>query len=465
MNIKKLSEKTPLTSMSNVTDVLVMMDNGQIEHATLDAFRAGTGSDQSVSLLQNAFYTEPNNAAAAGSKYITVGGNDEVRKAWCDNQIPILLDPKTGYYCRLNESDMRFTADGVQVFDGSAVTSAFANAEWMGIIPAYHQLVKDELISGVTHNRVWAGFNELGGSKQIAQQCVGMFKAYIASSKMHSRPGVQPSANFTVYNGWQNAQNTDPKCGLAGIQFRTYLMQLLNAKYGYRSSQEVTASGGSLVYGVGLDGTESTATGESVGDVGFSRQSSIKTGATLAGGKRHGNAAVTDTQGNTCHSVIMGVFENPWGQYWEFVGDLCSLASDEANGNRVIHMLENTMPKSGSSFITAPKLADFAHIQHEILTRASAGDKTFVNAANNIYQALPIGSGSGIDDGDYMWYAATGQVWIWGGDSGFGARCGLGSSRSNYAWTFSYSNVSARLAYFGDLHETTSDHLKTLLAS
>ena len=37
-------------------------------------------------------------------------------------------------------------------------------------------------------------------------------------------------------------------------------------------------------------------------------------------------------------------------------------------------------------------------------------------------------------------------LWLWGGNSHSGARCGLVFSTSNDAWTYSYSSISARLA-------------------
>ena len=57
------------------------------------------------------------------------------------------------------------------------------------------------------------------------------------------------------------------------------------------------------------------------------------------------------------------------------------------------------------------------------------------------------------------------QLWVGGGDSNFGASCGLAFAGSSNAWSFAHANFSARLDYHGDLKEVTSAELKRLLAS
>lgn len=450
---KKLIDKA-VVSVVNDTDNIFINQGNSVKQVSYDTLKTDILRDINPANDNTAFYIEPNNASSKGSSQIDYGGSETVRAEFIDNQIPILLDPQTGYYCELDASDSRYTADGTQVWDGSAITSGFEKAEWMGIIPKYYQFIEDVEVSNVTHSRVWTSFNPLVGGIQIPQQCVGMFKAGLLSSKLRSIPGVVPANSAPIYTFWNYAQNNNKNCGLAGIQFRTYLMHLLNARYGYRDCQGALDSSGTTVYGVGLDGSENTTSSTSDG---FARQKSIKTGGTLSLGNAHGNVAETDSAGGTCHSVRMGCFENPWGQYWEFVGDLCSLASDSEN--RVVHMLENAMVTG------TPTLESFTNIKHEILTRASAGDKTIVDAANQVFQILPQGALSGVDDKDGIWYNATGQVWIWGGRSDDGSACGLGCSYSTNAWSYSNSHVSARLAYFGALKKTTSAHLKELLAS
>ena len=71
---------------------------------------------------------------------------------------------------------------------------------------------------------------------------------------------------------------------------------------------------------------------------------------------------------------------------------------------------------------------------------------------------------AGISYGDYFWYADSGQLWLFGGDSASGSDCGLAYAASGDAWSLSHSRISARLAYYGDVNKVSSAHLAELLA-
>ena len=72
---------------------------------------------------------------------------------------------------------------------------------------------------------------------------------------------------------------------------------------------------------------------------------------------------------------------------------------------------------------------------------------------------IPKASASGITYNDNYWYGASGQLWIFGGDSNNGALCGLAFASSDDAWSASYSGVSARLAYYGTVKRVTPTEL------
>jgi hypothetical protein len=130
-------------------------------------------------------------------------------------------------------------------------------------------------------------------------------------------------------------------------------------------------------------------------------------------------------------------------------GDLCSV------GNDVYHWDANFVP-SGT-----PTADTFNNIDHVKLTR-KAGDG--FDAKVNIVSAqegqglypIPIENASGITYGDYYWYNASGQLWLFGGDSSYGSNCGLAAASSDAAWSSSYSSISARLAYYGKVTQVAS---------
>ena len=55
-------------------------------------------------------------------------------------------------------------------------------------------------------------------------------------------------------------------------------------------------------------------------------------------------------------------------------------------------------------------------------------------------------------------------MWLFGGDSRSGADCGLASAHSDDAWSYSHANISARLAYYGEVNKVSAARLAELLA-
>ena len=115
-----------------------------------------------------------------------------------------------------------------------------------------------------------------------------------------------------------------------------------------------------------------------------------------------------------------------------------------------------------------PTAASFDHIDHVVLQRATSDNVTQMNMiaseqGRGCYM-IPKGSVSGISYGDYYWYAEAGQLWMFGGASFDGAYCGLASAHSLYAWSDSNSNISARLAYYGEVNKVSAARLAELLA-
>jgi len=52
---------------------------------------------------------------------------------------------------------------------------------------------------------------------------------------------------------------------------------------------------------------------------------------------------------------------------------------------------------------------------------------------------------------DYHYANNTGQVVFWGGRASYGATAGLGYATSDSGWSYSYSGLGSRLAYYGKL--------------
>ena len=447
---KKVTDK-PLVSQMSDTDSVLGVFGGKMSRMSIPDFRSNLNENDNMVLNELAFYIDVNSPSSLGSTRVDVGGNMHMRAMWEAAHVDILMD-KNGNYCELNPNDCRYTADGEAVVDigTNAILDKWKNCDMMKIIPLTYGHIQTVQIGASTLHRLWLSLVPLPNGYIIPQQVVGKFKAGNVSGAMRSLPNMTPDNSKSI-NAFRNcAQTRSKNHGLANLDFRNALLFYMMSKYGYRDSQNCKGGDGTLVWGVGLDGTESTGSDK------FADQRYIKTGHTLSLGKHDGKVAVADNNGTTVHGVNVNGFENPWGQYWEMVQGICSVGSD------VYHWRSNVMPTG------TPTAASFDHIDHVVLQRATSNGVTQMNMiaseqGQGCYMT-PKGSVGGISYGDNYWYNAAGQLWLFGGASVEGARCGLTAEDSGYAWARSHALFSARLAYYGDINKVSSARLAELAA-
>lgn len=447
---KKVTDK-PLVSQMSDTDSVLGVFGGKMSRMSIPDFRSHLNDNDNQVLNDLAFYIDVNSASASGSTRVDVGGNMHMRAIWEAAHVDILMD-KNGNYCELNPNDCRYTAEGEAVVDltNNAILAKWQNCDMMKIIPLTYGHIQTVQIGATTRQRLWLSLVPLPNGYIIPQQVVGKFKAGNVSGAMRSLPNMTPDNSKTINAFWNCAQTRSKSHGLANLDFRNALLFYMMSKYGYRDSQNCKGGDGTQVWGVGLDGTESTGSDK------FTDQRYIKTGHTLSLGKHDGKVAVADNNGTTVHGVNVNGFENPWGQYWEMVQGICSVGSD------VYHWRSNVMPTG------TPTAASFDHIDHVVLQRATSDGVTQMNMiaseqGQGCYM-IPKASASGISYGDNYWYNAAGQLWLFGGYSPHGAACGLAVATSHLAWSYSSAYLSARLAYYGDINKVSSARLAELAA-
>lgn len=454
----KITEQGITTSLHE-SDYVMVVAGGSLKRITLSNLRAMMEENQQQFLDENAFYIEENTASSKGSTKCDTGGSSLMRQIWLSKITGILMSPD-GHYTRLNPKDHRYTADGDRVVKDGAVVAAYQNADWFGMLDGgYWNYIQEVVISGVKHLRHHISLTPLPGGWYTKNVPVGMFKCVVQNGQLRSIPFVVPSGNLTVYGFFGKAQARSLNHGVAGEPFHNLLLLYMMAKYGQRDIQNLTAKDGTKIFGPGLDGTEKSASSTLSND--FARQKDIKTGACLALGYNDGNVAVKDADNYTCHSVNVGVWENPYGQYWEMDGHLCSV------GNDVFQWDSNYMPN-----IEKPTVDTFAAVECRKLTRISSTtytsthEITLVTSADAQYMSyVPTVVKSGISYGDAYSYSANGQLWLCGGSSSYGSDCGLARANSNDRWAASTSSYSARLDFHGEIKEVTSAELKKILAN
>ena len=448
---KKLKDKAAVTTMTDA-DYIYGCFGGATGKMPISDFRTHLNDDDKQVLNTIAFYIDINTAYKTPEK-VEVGGNlNMVDTLWGQRQ-NVLMNAN-GEYIKLNRNDSRYTADGELVIDEATgqVVSKWAHCDFMMVLPEYYGRVLTVTSGSSTKNLLYLSPMPLPGGFAIPQQVVGVFKATNVGSAMRSLPGYVSDNSKTINAFWNVAQARSKNHGLANMDFRNWLLWYMMSTYGYRDSQGCKTADGTLVWGVGLDGTENTS-GSTASS--WERQNGIKQGAALSLGIYDGKVAVTDSAGGTAHSVNVAGFENPWGQRWEMVQGLCSV------GNDVYCWRSNWLPTG------TPTAASFTNVDHVKLAR-NAGDtnqpimNVVTDKKNQGFYMIPKASGSGLNYNDYFWYNASGQLWFFGGGSDYGSQCGLASALSGHAWSLSAAVISARLAFYGTIKEVTKTKLATV---
>ena len=452
----------PNKKLINVDQVSQMVDSdfvfgvfgGKTQKMAVGDFRTHLNDDDKQILNEIAFSLDINSPGPSDTK-VTVGGNLNMRDMLFSQRKSVLMDAN-GNYCELNPNDSRYTIDGTYILGSNGLLlSPWNKCDMMIIIPEYYGRVATITVGSTQKQLLYLSPMPLPGGFTIPQQVVGMYKSTLVDSAMRSLPGYVSDNNKTINAFWNVAQARSKNHGLANMDFRNWLLWYMMGMYGYRDSQGCKTADGTLVWGVGLDGTENT-TGSS--SDGFARQQSIKHGACLSLGINDGKSEVTDSAGGTCHSVNVAGFENPWGQRWEMVQGLCSMT----DSNYVYCWRHNWLPTG------TPTAATFANVDCVKLTRKTSGGLGVMNIVtdkqNQGVYMIPKASGSNLVYNDHYWYSASGQLWFFGGSSSYGSSCGLAFSASDLACSHATASISARLAYYGDTKKVTPTELRRLVS-
>lgn len=454
---KDLATSTPVETMKS-SDSVMIEQGGGIRRITLQKLMKAAGSTN-ANLESYAFYMDVNIQSSKGSNRIDVGGSDMMRQLWLSDFKAGLMD-KDGHVALLNDNDFRYTADGVKVLDitrdatnktiSYSIAAGFESAQWVGIGPDAWEYA-DPNVPG----RVWHSLLPIPGGRYIGRVVAGMFKINLSGGKAYSKPGVTTLGDGqNVMSFFNYAQAYGKSWGLAGRnKFGKMLLFYMFAKYGWRDAQNCSTSDGTKVWGVGLDGTETTTTSD--GWTKFLKQRVILTGATLNLGMSDGNSVVWDGDGNVCHSVKVGPWENPWGQEWEDDGHACSVGS-------TVYVWDGLFMPTGT-----PTADTFAGVAHYTFQRAAGDcDGWDVSIDANAQRVVMYpAKASGISYGDHYWYNNGGQLWRAGGSSADGSNCGLGCSTSCDVWSYSGSYASARLEFIGKPVVVSTARLKEYLAA
>lgn len=316
--------------------------------------------------------------------------------------------------------------------DGTALNESLGHV--MVYAPRLYFLVKNDEVAGIPY--LWMSMLPIGGH-YIEAPCIGAYKGSMSGSALVSRSGVAPAGSKTINAFWNAAQVNGKEWGLINYDHRKFMIMILLSEYGNPNAQGMV--------GNGLTGTNNSSD--------YTTALSFPCGNTKSLGDSFGSIAHEYTMSNgtqttgACDVSIMGI-ENPYAQQWEMVqGMYCGSANNSGQNGTEIFIYEGNRMPSASELATHPS-GDYRQLTRPTTSGYIA---QMILGEHFDVMAKSLAGGGTSYWCDYSYNNNTGQLVLWGAYANYGASAGLGSAASNYAWSFSYSSIGSRLAYYGEL--------------
>jgi hypothetical protein len=218
---------------------------------------------------------------------------------------------------------------------------------------------------------------------------------------------------------WAAAQLLGTEWGLANYGFHCLINALYQARYGNLNSQATIGAG------------FQHSSWEACRDVPMGLLKSLGDGS--------GNVYYTDATIGDQYPVKLFGFEDLWGKLWEFRPGIRFEMRDDVRYAVVYSGNQVSNSATGREFVCSVQSASGAYVKGMEL-----GDYWDMIAQN----VTGGGASTYYCDG---YYAATGgQLLNVGGYAYYGALCGLSFADSYDAFSYSASNLGARLAFYGE---------------
>ena len=185
------------------------------------------------------------------------------------------------------------------------------------------------------------------------------------------------------------------------------------------------------------------------------------TGGTKALGNRDGKAAVNNDAGY--YSTNFLGLEDCYYSKWEFVQGINIL-----KGKYVVYD-GGSFPDKDVAELEAAGATNIRVVGYEPNPAATDGYNGWTKAvAQGKYgDVVPTAHGGSETTyySDYSWFNPTGnRIFLRSGDSGYGSRCGVFLARATNASSYSWTDIGARLAFYGKIVVVDSDTFKKMQA-
>ena len=309
------------------------------------------------------------------------------------------------YAAKLDPSNWDYFADGTKVDDA-------AKYDTMVRVPDCHFKAEGKTMQ-------FGGlFPIAGGHKFDSPNWVGAYEMFVDSSGVgHSRPGVAPSHSKTMTEFWNCAQKLGSNFGLANYGFQCLIEALFQVSFGNLNSQAVIGSG-------------------------FQSQSwdacrDVPMGKCISLGDGSGKVLYNDATIGNQYPVKLFGFEDLWGKLWEFRPGI-RFYMDGSTRYAVVYSGNQVSNTANGRKFTIPSSAS-----GEYITRKTLGEH---------WDAFPqaVGGSDSTYYCDGFWAATSGELLYVGGDANYGSLCGLSYASSDVGFSYSWANIGARLAFYGN---------------
>ena len=394
---------------------LLCVVNGSVKQITMENLMNSMNIGQSQLLRQVAWGTFLEENSTCQWSQI---GNLQMRDLYYSTGGRYMMK-NDGRAAKMNRLNSAYFDDGTAVNDTAGHTMVYR--------PEFYYLVTEENGKKI----LWQSMIPIGGKKEPARW-IGAYKGAFEGSTLVSKPGLDVKGSITMSAFWTGAQVNGAEWGLMNYPMQRGEVMRLLGKYANTNAQSMI--------GKGLDGTGSS----------YDNCRNIKTGLTKSLGDASGAVNTTDAVGATVQQVSFDGIEGLWGQVWEFRPGIVS------NGATVYiydaNKVANDKPPVGVEYRTQTRILE------------SGGSYVVTQQLGEFFDIIPktIGGGSTSGWADGYWSSTAGELWLFGGNAAYGSLCGLSAADAYCAFSFAYSSVGARLAFYGVPKIVTGKQLMTV---
>ena len=402
------------TSKMNDGDTLMIEQGGSMKRISRKNFLVGAGED-----LATPTYT----LEQSSSPSFDVIKNSMAVETYLANMGGYGMRVVNGkvYAAKLNPVDWSTFLDGTDASD----TSKY---ETMIHVPTCHFKASGQTMQ-------FGGMTKIDGGKYFdSPQWVGAYQMYVDGSGIgHSRADVSPAHSKTMSAFWSCAQKLGTQFGLANYGFHCLVNALYQTRFGNLNSQDVIGTG-------------------------FQHSSweacrNVVMGKTRSLGDGSGSVLYNDSTLGNQYPVKLFGFEDLWGKLWEFRPGIRFYYSDSVRHAVVYggNVVSNTA--TGRDF-TVPLLnAGGAYV-----TKMQLGEH---------WDMIPVavGGGSATYYCDSYWDASGGELLFVGASADYGARCGVSCADSSNGFSFSWTRIGARLAFYGEPEIVSGSELVAMVGA